>query len=135
MDDKRKFRRFRISLPSSLVQEGESSRSVPVTIIDASYGGLGLVSAEDVPAETLVALTWDRPPFAQGGKVVLKGKILNSQRKPSQPGKFAINMVYQDHDATLVQQLLHWAQLQSHVQAKAAPRPGMPAKGRSGSFY
>lgn len=134
MDDKRKFRRFQTSLPSELTREDPATPSLPVTIVDASFGGLGLIASDDIPAGTLITLTWTRPPFAPGTKAIFKGRVVSSRRKTTQAGKFAISLAYLEHDDALVQQLLHWAQTQALIQAKARIRTNGLGKARGNSF-
>ncbi len=135
MDDKRKFRRYQVNLPSSLVQESTLDRTLPVTIVDASFGGLGLVTGETLPTGELITLNCDRPPFAPGVKVALKCRVVSSRRKPSQPGKFAISAAYLENDPTLVEQILRWAQMQSHIQAKANLRTAGHSALRRNSYF
>lgn len=135
MNDKRKFRRFQLDIPSSLIKDDLASPPIPVTVIDASFGGIGFVSAENFPAGTLITLSWDRPPFASDLKVNFKCRILNSRRNPSYPNKIAFNTAYQDPDPDLVQKLLHWAQMQSLIQAKASSRTSASSKTRGNFFF
>ncbi|MEI6168409.1 MAG: PilZ domain-containing protein [bacterium] len=135
MDDKRKFRRFQLNLPSSLLLENAEAPPVPVTLIDASFGGLGLISGEDFPVGTLISLNWDRPPFAENVGVSLKSRIVSSRRKPSQPGKFSVNTTFLDPDPVLIQKLLHWAQMQSLIQAKARTRANTSARPGGRGFF
>lgn len=137
MDDKRQFRRFQLTLPSELRPETTDAAPIPVTVVDASFGGLGIISPESFPSDTLITLSWDRPPFAPNQKVSIKGRIVSSRRKPNQPGKFALNMAYQEPNPALTQQLLHWAQMQLHIQTKARTRAQGTGstKPRNNSFF
>lgn len=135
MDDKRKFRRFQINMPSELTREDSTLAHVPVIVINVSFGGLGLISPEDLPVGTLITLRWDRPPFTSAPNPTIKGRIAGSRRKPTQPGKYEVNVAYLDHDPALAQQLLRWAQMQSLLEAKARTRPGGLPKARGSSFY
>jgi hypothetical protein len=135
MDDKRKFRRFQINLPGSLVLESDLTRSVPVTVVDTSFGGLGLVADESLAQGESIRMIWERPPFAPGDKIEVKCRIVSSRRKPSQPGKFAVSAAYLENDPALIEKILRWAQLQSHVQAKANLRAASNSRLRRSSFY
>ncbi len=135
MDDKRKYRRFQLNLPASLLLENTEAPPVPVTLIDVSFGGMGLISAEDFPVGTLISLNWDRPPFADNGAVSFKSRIVSSRRKPSQPGKFSVNITFLDPDPVLIQKLLHWAQMQSLIQAKARTRANTSARSGGRGFF
>lgn len=135
MDDKRKFRRFQISLNSLLTRENHDSLPLTVTAIDASYGGIGLICTEELAIDTLITLTWERPPFAPGQTVSIRGRVVSSRRKPTQAGKFAVSIVYADPDTSLAQKLVHWAQMQSLVKAKTQSRIIGQTKLRGSSFY
>lgn len=119
MEDKRKYRRFRLNVTCELTFDNNGTSPIPVSVTDASSGGMGLLSTADVGQGTLVTLTFSRPAFAPAGTVSIKGRIMGSRRKPTQPGKFILNLAYEDHDQNLVQQLLRWAQMHALVQSKA----------------
>ena len=135
MDDNRKFRRFQLNLAASLRLENGEAPPVPVTLVDASFGGLGLISTEDFPAGTLITLYWERPPFAENGAAHFKNRVVSSRRKPAQPGKFSMNTIFLDPDPVLIQKLLHWAQMQSLIQAKARTRANTSARPGGRGFF
>lgn len=135
MNDKRKFRRFHINLSALLSKADLNAVPVTVTAADASFGGIGLICAEELSPESLVTLMLDRPPFAPGTQVILKGRVVSSRRKPTLQGKFAISIAYEDHDIPMAQKLVNWAQMQSLVQAKARTKAIGQAKTRTGAFY
>jgi hypothetical protein len=135
MDDKRKFRRFQLNINSSLIKDNTEASPIPVIVADASFGGMGLIAPEDFSVGTLVTLTWERPPFASNRTVCLKSRIVSSRRKPAQPGKFAVNTAFLNPDRDLVQQILHWAQMQALIQAKARVRTSAAGKARGSPFY
>jgi hypothetical protein len=133
MNDKRKHHRFSVSLPAVLKQDDPTATPLNVTVVDVSAGGLCLMALQKPPTGILATLTWNRPPFAAGMNVTIKCRILNSHGKPTAPGKFAVNIAYEDTDPSATQKLLSWAQLQYSLKAKA--RTYGAARTQSRSFY
>lgn len=136
-DDRRKFRRIQVNLPASLEGVEPPSNPVQIAITDVSFGGMGLLSPSAIPPDTLVKLTWHRPPFEPTGTVVCQGRIRNSRQKSAPPpGLFFLNLAFEDMDSRLVQKILGWAQMQSFALARARARtPGGHMKSRTSRSF
>lgn len=121
-DDRRKFRRFQVNLDALLEEADSPAVPIPVKVADVSFGGLGLWAAVAIPSGTLVKVLWENPPFEPNGTVKYEGRVKHTRQKGSISGQHFSNMAFENMDSRLVQKILDWAQMQSHMQAKARAR-------------
>jgi hypothetical protein len=120
MDDKRKFRRFPVNFPTHILRNSDDSSPIACSIIDVSAGGAGILLTEELPQDSLISLSWKRPPFDPGNpSLTIKGRIIGCRRKPAMPGKLICNMMFLSPEADVIQRFLRWAQMQSLVTAKS----------------
>ena len=123
MDDRRKHRRYAVTLAARLTRSDLTAGPIPVNVADVSSNGVKIAMKEEIQVGTPVALSWSKPPFAAGGEVVCNGTVVSARRNPLSPGGGFIGVAFSDVEPALIQKLVQWAQMQRMIGAKVRARP------------
>ena len=118
----REHRRLSIALSVNL-QCGDDSALLPVTILDVSFGGLGLVSAQKVAVGSRVdILHRDFPCATASSQATSKCRVVSVRPANVRSHGFRVGLAFVQADPDFVHNLLQWAQTQSLSQKRTQLR-------------
>jgi c-di-GMP-binding flagellar brake protein YcgR len=118
MEDRRSYLRYPAQLDVKLKQLEGTSADMDASVIDVSFGGIGIIANEKLKFGTDVSVEWLNAPFYYAGDAVLRGTVVSIETVDGEDGPFRMSVKFSDKDSELVQRLLHWAQTQDSVRKR-----------------
>jgi len=114
MDDPRKHKRLPIALTYSLRCPGEPA-PVQATLLDISYGGMGIVTAKELPLGTIVDFLFSDFPCAPADQATCKCRIISVRSVRGSTDQFRTGLAFETPDPAFIQNLLQWVQNQAQA--------------------
>ena len=117
--EKRSYERYPVQFDVKLKKLNETSAEIDATIVDVSFGGLGIITSEEVKSGTKISVEWENPPFHFDGDAVAVGATVDIVKPEGESGSFRLSLKFLDKDSGLIQSLLNWIQMQVSMQQRA----------------
>ena len=118
MEDRRSYLRYPAELDVKLKQLDGTSDGMDASVVNVSFGGMGIIVKEKLQPGTDVSVEWLNAPFYYAGDAVLSGTVLSIENVDGDDGPFRLSVKFSDKDSELVQSLLHWAQTQNSARKR-----------------
>ena len=115
MGDPRKHKRMPVNLACNL-RCTEGHTQVLATVLDVSFGGLGIVAAQEIPPGTLVEITHSDFPCMQPHQATSKCRVISVRPTKGHLSGIRIGLAFEPPDLEFIQNLLEWVQMQTLVQ-------------------
>jgi c-di-GMP-binding flagellar brake protein YcgR len=119
MEDRRSYLRYPAELDVKLKQLEGTSAGMDATVVNVSFGGMGIIANENLQPGTDVSVEWLNAPFYFDGDAVLNGTVVSIETVDGEDGSFRMSVKFSDKDSELVQRLLHWAQTQDSARKRS----------------
>jgi c-di-GMP-binding flagellar brake protein YcgR len=119
MEDRRSYLRYPAELDVKLNQLDGTSDRMDATVVNVSFGGMGIITNENLQPGTDVSVEWLNAPFYFAGDAVLNGTVVSIETADGEDGSFRLSVKFSDKDSELVQRLLHWAQTQDSARKRS----------------
>ena len=116
--EKRSYERYPVQFDVKLKKLNETSAKIDATIVDVSFGGLGIITSEEVKSGTKISVEWENPPFHFDGDAVAVGATVDIVKPEGESGSFRLSLKFLDQDSGLIQSLLNWIQMQVSMQQR-----------------
>jgi hypothetical protein len=117
--ERRAYQRYPVQFDVKLKKLDETSAEMNATVIDASFGGLGIITSEELQSDTQIAIEWIDPQFYYEGAAVAIGAIVDIVKPEGDGGMFRLGVKFIDEDSDLIQSLLNWIRMQASMQQRA----------------
>jgi hypothetical protein len=88
------------------------------SVIDVSFGGIGIIVSEKLQLGTDISIEWLNAPFYYAGDPVVRGTVVGCESTDGKDGPFRLSVKFAEKDSELVQRLLHWAQMQDSMRKR-----------------
>ena len=128
MDDSRKHNRMPVNLSCKLRRKGDPS-PVQVTVLDVSFGGMGVIAPVDLGVGAIVEFQHRDFPCATASDSVSTCRVVSTRPAKGCVCGFRTSLAFETTDAKFARELLQWAQMQTLVRKRAQERPG-PSRSR-----
>ncbi|KPK01612.1 MAG: hypothetical protein AMK71_04885 [Nitrospira bacterium SG8_35_4] len=117
--ERRSYERYPVQFDVKLRKLDGTSDEVDATVIDVSFGGLGIITSEELQSGTQMSIEWINPQFYFDGKPVATGAIVDIVKPEGEGGMFRLGVQFLDQDSSLIQSLLNWIRMQASKQMRA----------------
>ena len=117
--EKRSYERYPVEFDVKLNKLDGTSARIDATIVDVSFGGLGIITSEELQSGTKISIEWENPPFYFDGDAVAVGATIDLVKPQGEGGPFRLSLKFLDQDSGLIQSLLNWIQMQANLQKRA----------------
>ena len=117
--ERRAFQRYPVQFDVKLRKLDETSDEMNATVIDVSFGGLGIITGEELQSGTQISIEWIDPQFYYEGVAVAIGAIVDIVKPEGDAGMFRLGVKFSEEDSTLIQSLLNWIRIQASMQKRA----------------
>jgi len=124
MGDPRKNKRMPINLSCCLYYENDPT-PVQTTVLDISFGGMGVVATKALKAGDLLEFRHSDFPCLPTKTISSKCRVISIRSAKGNSNGFRIGLAFEPPDVEFIQNLLEWTQMQTLVQKlfqqRAAP--------------
>jgi hypothetical protein len=117
--ERRAYQRYPVQFDVKLKKIDETSAEMNATVIDVSFGGLGIITGEELQAGTQISIEWIDPQFYYEGVAVAIGAIVDIVKPEGDGGTFRLGVKFTEQDSGLIQSLLNWIRMQAGIQKRA----------------
>ena len=115
MGDLRKHKRMPVNLSCRLRCEGDDA-PVLATLLDVSFGGIGVAAARELHPGAIVEITHSDFPCVPSRNSTSRCRVVSVRpAKPPADG-IRIGLMFEKPDTEFLQNLLEWVQMQTLVQ-------------------
>ena len=132
MGDQRKHKRMPVNLSCSLRCEDDPS-PVLATVLDVSFGGIGIVASRELHAGAIVEITHSDFPCVPTRNPTSKCRVVSVRPAKASINGIRIGLAFAPPDTEFIQNLLEWVQMQTLVQKifqqrshTSGPKPEQP---------
>jgi c-di-GMP-binding flagellar brake protein YcgR len=117
--ERRSYERYPVQFDVTLRILDKISDEIDATVIDISFGGLGIIMSEELQPGTKISIEWINPQFYFDGEPVAVGAIVDIVKPDGEAGQFRLGVQFLDQDSSLIQSLLNWIRTQASIQIRA----------------
>ena len=104
-----------VNLPCSLYH-GATSTPIQTTVLDVSFGGMGVVTTKELGTGDVVEVHHNDFPCPPAKTPSSKCRVISVRSAKGNPGGFRTGMAFENPDLHFIQNLLEWVQAQTLVQ-------------------
>jgi hypothetical protein len=116
--ERRAYERYPVQFDVKLSRLDEISDEMDATVIDVSFGGLGIIMSEELQSGAKISIEWRNPQFYFDGEPVVIGAIVDIVKPEGEGGLFRLGVQCLDQDSTLILSLLNWIRTQVSIQIR-----------------
>jgi hypothetical protein len=117
--ERRSYERYPVQFDVKLKYLDKISDELDATVIDVSFGGLGIIMSEELQSGTKISIEWINPQFYFDGEPVAIGAIVDVVKPEGEGGLFRLGVQFFEQESTLIQSLLNWIRTQASIQIRA----------------
>jgi hypothetical protein len=117
--ERRSYERYPVQLDVKLRKLDGTSDEFDATVIDVSFGGLGIITSEELQSGTQISIEWINPQFYFDGEPVAVGAIVDMVKPEGEVNLFRVGVQFLEQDSSLIQSLLNWIRMQASMQMRA----------------
>ena len=117
--ERRSYERYPVQFDVKLRKLDGTSAEMDAKVIDVSFGGLGIITGEELPTGTQISIEWQNPQFYFDGEPVAIGAIVDIAKPEGEGGLFRLGVQFLDQDSSMIQSLLNWIRMQASMQKRA----------------
>lgn len=117
--ERRSYERYPVEFDIKLRKLDGTSDDMDATVIDVSFGGLGIITNAALQSGTQISIEWLNPKFYFDGKPVAVGAIVDIVNPETEDGRFRLGVQFLEQNSALIQSLLNWIRMQASMQQRA----------------
>ncbi len=125
MEDPRKHKRMPVNLTCRL-RCADDPNPIPATVLDVSFGGMAVVTPQDLPLGAIVEFQHSDFPCASTSNTASKCRVISVRSAKGRASGSRIGLLFETTDMDFIRNLLQWVQLQSLAQKRSQQRVGSP---------
>ena len=117
--ERRSYERYPVQFDVKLKNIDGISPDMDATVIDVSFGGLGIITSQELQSGAQISIEWINPQFYFDGDPVAIGAIVDIVKPEGEGGLFRLGVQFLEQDSGLIQSLLNWIRMQASMQKRA----------------
>lgn len=117
--ERRAYERYPVQLEVMLRNLDGTPGEMDATVIDVSFGGLGIITGAELQPGAHISIEWKNPQFYFDGEPVAIGAIVDIVKPEGAGGMYRLGVKFLEQDSGLIQSLLNWIRMQESVQKRA----------------
>ena len=125
MREARKHKRMPVNL-SCMLKCADDPTPVLATVLDVSFGGIGVIASREILPGDFVEITHSDFPCTQPQKKTSKCRVVSVHPAKGSITERRIGLAFKSPDMEFLQNLLEWVQMQTLVQKLFMHRPRTP---------
>ena len=114
--EQRSYQRHPFQIDVKLRKLDGTSAEMDATVVDISFGGLGIITSEELQSGTKISIEWQNPQFYFDGEAVAVGATVDIVKAEGEGSLFRLGVQFLDQDPRLIQSLLNWIRMQASMQ-------------------